>query len=92
MYAATFGHLDCLQALKDAGADLNIRNKDGLTAWWCAHHENNDECLELLKGANRGPYDTCCDKVMRQIIALPSNMKRCALSRRQVAPVLQGPP
>jgi ankyrin repeat protein len=70
MYAAALGHPDCLLALKEAGADLNLQNKQGRTAWWYAHRENRDECLELLKGASRGPYDSCCDKIVRRISAL----------------------
>jgi ankyrin repeat protein len=76
IYAASLGHPDCLRVLKEAGADLNLQNKKGQTAWWHALQENHDECLELLQGASRGPHDSCCDKVVRRIAALPSSLAK----------------
>ncbi|MCH7804350.1 MAG: ankyrin repeat domain-containing protein [Acidobacteria bacterium] len=47
--AAKNGDTVSIKALLDAGADVNAKNEDGLTAlWWAAGHT---EIVELLKKA-----------------------------------------
>ena len=48
VYAARYGHDTCLQAIIDAGADVNTRGKQGYTALICAAQFGNDKCLEIL--------------------------------------------
>lgn len=50
--AAALDHIDCLKTLIDAGADLNIKNKNGWSALLIVqHYHKNPETAEILKKA-----------------------------------------
>jgi ankyrin repeat protein len=49
MYAARNGHVEALQLLADAGADLAIRNDDGQTALTMAQQYNKADCVRIIK-------------------------------------------
>ena len=51
MLAAENGHSDTVKTLLDAGADVNARAKDGVTALMRAEHEGHSEIIQLLKKA-----------------------------------------
>lgn len=51
MYAALYGHADCLRVLLDAGADANAVDNRGETAVACAAYAGHEDCLLLLIGA-----------------------------------------
>ncbi len=72
IFAASVGNHGCLRVLREAGADLNLKDKGGLTAWSFAHNHGREECLALLEDASRGPNDSCCERVSRRIAALPT--------------------
>lgn len=49
MLASVNGHLGCILALIDAGADLHIKSNDNKkTALSLAKRESNSECVEAL--------------------------------------------
>lgn len=50
-YAAFQGHIDCLQQLLDAGADITIRDESGHTALYYAVLEGKSECAKRLQEA-----------------------------------------
>ena len=49
--AAYWGSPNVVKALLDAGADVSIRDKDGLTALMIAEREGREEMARLLRGA-----------------------------------------
>ena len=49
MVAAMWGHVEVLQLLADAGADLAIRDSDGDTALTCAQQRNNAGCVAIIE-------------------------------------------
>ena len=51
MYFSKTGNKDIVELLLKAGADVNIKNKDGKTALMLAQENNNTAIVELLKSA-----------------------------------------
>ncbi len=49
--AATKGDTAAVQALLDAGADLNAKDKEGLTALVLAQRKGQSEVVEILRKA-----------------------------------------
>ena len=47
-YAAHYGHDTCLQAIIDAGADVNVRSKKSFTSLMWAAQSGHDKCLDIL--------------------------------------------
>ena len=51
MLAANYGNIKAIQLLLDAGADVTVKNKEGLTAYDIAVKEHNVKSAEMLKEA-----------------------------------------
>ena len=51
MWAADFGYTAAVQALLDAGADVNAKDKEGVTALMEAQENGHTEVVEILKKA-----------------------------------------
>jgi ankyrin repeat protein len=56
MCASWNGHIECLQLLIDAGANVNMQNIDGNTALIWASRNSHIECLQLLVDAGADLY------------------------------------
>ena len=50
-WASYGGKTECVKLLIDAGADLNVRDKEGITALYLASYYGNTECVKLLRDA-----------------------------------------
>jgi ankyrin repeat protein len=63
MVASEQGHTATVQALIQAGADLNLQDKSGLTALMIASHEGHMASVRALIGVGADPnlQDTVCD-------------------------------
>ena len=62
LLAAEEGHVACLEALLDAGADINHSDTDGLTALFCAADAGHLQALELLlERGSRVDGWRCCE-------------------------------
>ena len=48
---ARYGYWDCVKALVESGADVNVKTRLGSTAYMHAEKANNAEIMRLLKGA-----------------------------------------
>lgn len=48
-HAARNGHRRCLKVLVDAGASIDIKNKEGKTAMQVAYEAHEYECGDYLK-------------------------------------------
>ncbi|GJQ78073.1 hypothetical protein Trydic_g2415 [Trypoxylus dichotomus] len=55
LYAADYGQVDVIEYLIGAGADVNAKDKHGITALLAAIWEGHKECVRLLleKGATK---------------------------------------
>lgn len=53
-HAAREGHVECLKALLDSGAQSDILDEKGLSAMYYAAWEGHLECMELLSAAGGG--------------------------------------
>jgi ankyrin repeat protein len=51
MWAAHRGYTDAVQALLDAGVDVNVRNRGGYTALMLAEFNGYPKVVQLLKAA-----------------------------------------
>ena len=59
LYAARDGCLECVQAMIDAGADVNVPTPEGVTALIMALDNDHNDVAKLLldRGANPGAWD-----------------------------------
>jgi ankyrin repeat protein len=55
MEAAAWGYLPVVEALLEKGADLEIKNKEGQTAWLLAAMGGHTEIVELFRKTRGTP-------------------------------------
>lgn len=67
MFAAQFGHTDCVALLLDRGAIIGAE-KNGVTALICASVEGHEDCISLLldRGADIKAADEVSDDGLQQ--------------------------
>eukprot|EP00798_Chlamydomonas_sp_ICE-L_P022308 gene22308-biopygen30990 len=89
--AARHGHVECIKALLDSGADVNIKDIDGITPLQGAALHGHDECVKALLGhdADVNVKDTQGHSALDQALRSgPNNVVdaiRNLMSRRSVA-------
>ena len=54
MHAACNGHVSCVRAMLNAGADMNLKNNDGKTALELAQMHNDDKHDEVARALSMG--------------------------------------
>jgi uncharacterized protein len=55
MEAAAYGYMPVVQVLVDKGADLEVRNKEGQTAWLLAAMGGHTDIVELFRKVRGTP-------------------------------------